>query len=151
LYIPIWEYVKPVRLKADATYIRWGRRRWDAPPATDHSALIVGLDRDAQHQRSDPLAGVVRAVEKGLGEVGVAEHAVLVEGVAEGHRALVVPGVVHALDVGDGRSAERELQRAPLEAAARPIVGAALQRPERADQPHVAVQVVEDQRDRLLA
>jgi hypothetical protein len=46
---------------------------------------------------------------------------------------------------------ERQLHRFPLEAAGRPVVRSSKQRPERANQPHVPVEVVEDQRDRLLA
>jgi hypothetical protein len=44
------------------------------------------------------LPRVLSRLEELVGELGVAEHAIRVEGVAEGKRGSIVPALVQALD-----------------------------------------------------
>ena len=88
--------------------------------------------------------------EEVCGEIGVAEHAILVEGVAEGNRAPVVPAVVYVRHGRVRLAVERQPERRPLEAATGTVVGSS-KRVKGADQPDIPVRVVEYQRDGLLA
>src|SRR5262249_55095077 len=68
------------------------------PMALMTKQSIFILDRHTQCERAHPLPGVIRLLEELICEVRMAERTSLVEGVAEGDRAPVVPAGAHPLD-----------------------------------------------------
>src|SRR5580765_7311782 len=95
---------------------------------------VVRSNRNAQDERADPLPRVVGAVEEVVGETGVAGDAGGVQRVAEGRRRPVVPRVVDLLHRRVGFAGQRPPERSRLELVGGPIVAAAEERGEGADQ-----------------
>src|SRR2546430_1670302 len=93
----------------------------------------------------------MRLSEELVGEVRMAEHTTLVEGVAEGDRASIIPATAHTLDGSVRLALQSEGQRPPLERVAGKVVYPTKKRGKETDQPHIPVRVVEYERDRLLA
>src|SRR5256885_1876220 len=108
---------------------------------------MVGVDRHPLYERPYPLPWVIRLLKELVGEIGVAEHAIRVQGVAEGKRASKVPALAHALDGLVRLALEGELDRCLLEGVPGKVVVSPQERGKDADQPHIPICVVEYQGD----